>query len=125
MKKLFGNYWMVLLVGAFFALTSIYNTFGLSLNVAWETYIKTVRSLFIIALISMHIKKLPNTLSMLFAFGGIGAMLYLMVFRWLSAYASRLDYDAYYNIMGSHNYRLLFTIIIFTIFIACNYLNRK
>lgn len=125
MKDLFKNYWMVLLVGAFFALTSIYNTFGLSMNVAWNTYIKTVRSLFIIALISMHIKKLPNTSSMIFAFGGIGVMLYLMIFRWMAAYVSSLDYDIYMEVMKSHDYRLLFTIIIFTIFIACNYLNRK
>lgn len=125
MEKLFRQYWMVLLVGAYFALTSIYNTWGEPRHVYWTIGIKSVKDLFLIVLISMHIKKLPNVLSMLFAFGGIAVNLYLMIFRWMAAYVSGGDYSIYWNYMKSENYSLLFTIIIFCTFMCVNYLNRK
>ena len=125
MKNLFRQYWMVLLVGAYFALTSIYNALGEPRHVYWTIGIKTVKDLFLIALISMHIKKLPNILSILFAFGGMAVVMYLMVFRWLAAYVSDGDYSIYWEYMKSDNYSLLFTIIIFCTFTACNYLNKK
>ena len=125
MTRLVKNYWMVLLVGAYFALTSIYNTLGVPRDVYWTIGIKTVKDLLLITLIAAHIKKLPNVLSMLFAFGGISAITYLMVFRWVAAFISYGDYDIYWEYMKSDNYASLFTIIIFIIFTTCNYLNKK
>lgn len=120
-----ANYWMVILVGAFFALTSIYNTFGVSKDVFWNTYIKSVRTIFVLVLLFMHIKNISNTISILFAFGAIASYVYLTGFRFISAYISDGNYVTYWEYMKSNNYSLLYTIIIFCIFMAIRYLNKK
>ena len=125
LKKFFKQYGFVLLVGAYFALTSIYSSFGSSRDVFWNTYIKTVRECFIIALVLMHFKKLQNVLSILMGFGFIAVCSYRLLFRWLCAHVSSGDYEVYFEYMKSPNQSLMYIIFIFSIFVLANYLNSK
>ena len=124
-KTFISNYWIVLLVGAVYALTATYNTFGSGRDVLWNTFIKTVREGFLIFLLYKHIEYLNNSLSILFCLGAIAISLSYMVFRFSCAAFSGLNYEIYYDMMKNTNLRLIMSFIIFIILLLIKYLNNK
>lgn len=146
-KLIFSNYWALVGVILYFALTGIYNEFGFGRDVIWNTYIKTVREGFLLFVIYATIKNLPNTLSILSFIGVAGYSLSLTVFRFYSAIKSWLVYDGlieakgrvvdvieregvvwydvYYEMMKDIDTKHFFTIGIILILIIIHYLNKK
>jgi hypothetical protein len=132
-KYIFDNYWLVLLVGAWFALTCIYNEWGQSRDVFWNTYIKTIREGLLIGLFFGIKKSLNNTVSILFCYGGIAVTLSYVLFRFYCGIKSNFveligeqtRYSAYFDFMKDNDYRLLMSIIILIVLLFINYINRK
>lgn len=123
--RLIKDYNLVILVSVYFALTSIYYSDGKSNSVAWVTYIKTVRELFLIGLISIILTKYKNILTSLIGLSAIGVSFYLCLFRWYSAYVSDGDYKIYRTLMSDHKQSLMLIAFIFIIFVTANYINKK
>ena len=125
LNKFLNEYGFVILVGVYFALTSIYASCGHSKSVFWNSYIKIVRELFVVALIFMNFKRLKNIISILFGFSALAISAYLTVFRLMTAYISEGDYDIYKQQMQGNNQSLMFITFIFIIFVLANYINRR
>lgn len=124
-SKLIECYWIVLAVGIFFILTAIYNEFGYSRHVGWNTFIKTTRELFLIVLLFKCKSTLNNTISILFCFGMIALSLSYIVFRFHCAIVSDWNYTHYFELMKNTYLRFIITIIIFVIIALIKYLNSK
>jgi len=133
MKYLIEKYWVVLLVGAWFALTCIYNEWGHSRDVFWNTYIKTVRDALLIGLFFGINRTLSNTISILFCYGGIAVALSYVLFRFYCGIKSNFveliegqdRYGVYFEFMKNTEYRLFMSIIILLVLLIINYINKK
>ncbi|MFA8451760.1 MAG: hypothetical protein ACEPOW_13785 [Bacteroidales bacterium] len=115
MTKIFEKYWIVVLVGVFFILTSIYDEFGQSKHVYWSIYIKTVRALFVLILLNKWRGVLPNVLSILSCLGGMAYFVGLTGFRFWSAYMSDGIYKDYFEYMKDDEISNYFTFGMFAI----------
>ena len=119
--KVFERYWMIMLVGVYFILISVYNEFGVPRDVFWNTFIKTVRQGFIFTILIMHINRLPNSLSILTCLGAMSYSLGLTVFRYWAAYHSwnlEEPYEAYFELMKRGDIRNYCTLGLFVIMTA-------
>ena len=123
-KKIWLNYWIVIVLGAFFALTTIYNSFGSCYSIFWNTFIKTTRELLIISLLYKSIENQKNTLSIIFAIGGISVSFSYMLFRFICAFTA-FNFDTYMILMADNVNRLIMSVIIFCILAAIKYVNWK
>ena len=114
---------MLLLVGAYFALISFYNEFGLSRDVFWNSYIKIVRQGFIFIVLFKSLSVLPNIISILSCLGGMAYSSGLTVFRLWAAYMSNGVYESYFEYMKNGDIRNYCTFWLFIIMITIHFIS--
>lgn len=122
--KILNKYSTVIIVGAFFALTCVYNTFGVNYSVFWNTFIKTVRELFVLALLFKLIPYQKNALSVLFLLGAVSMSLGYMIFRFNAAFMAA-DFNDYIELMKSTTNRLIMSVFIFCILVSIKFIKSR
>lgn len=124
-KNIFNKFWIVLLVGMYFILTSIYNELGVFRVVEWSIFIKTTRELFIVFLLMGYLNKLNNSLSILTCLGAVSYSLGLIIFRFYSAISANFDYNTYIEYMKDGDIRNICSFCLFLIFLIIHLINKK
>lgn len=121
MSKLFDKYWMIIVVGMFLILTSLYHEFGIDKSVFWNTFIKTNRAVLIMILLYQCTKYVGNVISVLFSFGLISYYIALTIIRYVCAFKSNFNYEVYYELMQSGNLSMMLNIFIFVSLVIIKY----